>query len=136
MILLDANIFMYAGGAVHAHKAPSLKLLQRVASGEVDAGIDAEVLQEILHRYRAINRWSDGRQVYDLTRKIVARVLPITGEILDATRSLMDIYPRLMARDALHAAVCLHHGVNLFCSYDQDLDIVTGLTRVEPAHVP
>jgi len=136
VILLDANIFMYAGGASHAHKGPSLTLLQRVARAEVDAGIDAEVLQEILHRYRAINRWADGRQVYDLTRRIVAQVLPITVEVLDVTRGLMDTYPRLMARDALHAAVCLHHGVNTFCSYDQDLDIVAGITRVEPQNVP
>jgi hypothetical protein len=29
-------------------------LLERVADGELEATVDAEVLQEILHRYRAI----------------------------------------------------------------------------------
>ncbi len=56
MILLDANIFMYAGGASHPNKAPSLALLEGVARGEREAAVDAEVLQEILHRYRAIQR--------------------------------------------------------------------------------
>lgn len=127
---------MYAGGRPHAHKAPSLALLRRVARGEVDAGIDAEVLQEILHRYRSINCWSDGRRVYDFTRRIMTMVLPVTVEVMDGARGLMDSYPQLMARDALHAAVCLHHGVHTFCSYDQDLDVVTGLQRVEPQAVP
>jgi predicted nucleic acid-binding protein len=135
VILLDSNIFMYAGGRDHAHKVPSLTLVQRVARGDVNAGIDAEVLQEILHRYRAINRWADGRQVYDLTRRIVAQILPITVEIMDVARGLLDTYPQLMARDAVHAAVCLHHGFHTFCSYDRDLDVVTGIQRVEPQDI-
>ena len=66
MILPDANILMYAAGAEDPHKAPSLAMLDRVATGDVDAAIDAGVLQEILHRYRAIGRWKDGRRVYNL----------------------------------------------------------------------
>jgi predicted nucleic acid-binding protein len=61
LILIDSNIFMYAAGTSHPHKEPSATFLEQVAIGEVDAVIDAEVLQENLHRYRAINRWQDGR---------------------------------------------------------------------------
>ena len=135
MILLDANIIMYAAGAGDPHKAPSLALLDRVALGEVDAVIDAEVLQGILHRYRAIGRWKDGRRVYDLTRRFVVSVLPITAEVTDAARALMDDYPKLMARDAFHAAVCLASRADSICSYDADLDVVTGLRRLEPPDV-
>ena len=71
MILLDANIFMYAGGSPHPNKAPSLAFLERVALGELEVGVDAEVLQEILHRYRAIGRWEDGRRVFDYARQVV-----------------------------------------------------------------
>jgi predicted nucleic acid-binding protein len=63
VILLDTNLFMYAAGADHPNKAPAGRYLDRVASGEVETAIDAETLQEILHRYRAIRRWEDGRQV-------------------------------------------------------------------------
>ena len=132
MILLDSNIFMYAAGAPHTSKEPSAALLQRVALGQVDVAVDAEVLQEILHRYRAINHWVDGCRVYDLARKIVPTVVPITAEILDEARSLLDIHRQLMARDALHAAVCRKAGADAICSYDRDFDQIKGLQRLEP----
>ena len=90
MILLDANIIMYAAGAPHPHKAPSVTFLERVARGDIEAALDAEVLQEILHRYRAIGRWKDGRRAYDLARRTVVTVLPITAEITDQARAIMD----------------------------------------------
>jgi hypothetical protein len=133
LILIDANIFMYAAGAEHPHKAPSVALLRRVALGETEAAVDAEVLQEILHRYRAIRRWQDGRQVYALARRIVPLVLAITDQIVDRARDLLDEDPRLSARDALHAAVALDRDIDAICSYDRDLDQVVGLRRIEPA---
>lgn len=135
MILLDANIIMYAAGRAHPHKAPSAALLERIARGELDAAVDAEVLQEILHRYRAIRRWKDGRRVYDLARRCVVTVLPITAEVTDRARAIMDTHSRLMARDALHAAVCQVAGAEAICSYDIDLDVIAGLRRLEPPAV-
>jgi len=135
VILLDSNIIMYAAGAPDRHKAPSVALLERVALGEVDAALDAEVLQEILHRYRALRRWNDGRRVYDLARRSIVAVLPITAEVMDQARKIMDDYPALMARDALHAAVCRVAGAEAICSYDSDLDVVKGLRRIEPPEV-
>ena len=135
MILLDANILMYAGGAVHPHKEPSAHLLERVARSEVDAALDAEVLQEILHRYRALGRWEDGRRVYDAARRVVLVVLPITADVMDEARAIMDESPALMARDALHAAVCRIVRAEAICSYDEDFDAIKGVRRVEPAGV-
>lgn len=135
MILLDTNIIMYAAGAPHPCKAPSAALLDRIAHGTIDAALDAEALQEILHRYRAIRRWKDGRRVYDLARRLVVTVLPITADVTDQARAIMDDYPTLMARDALHAAVCLRAGAVAICSYDADLDVVAGLRRVEPTAI-
>jgi predicted nucleic acid-binding protein len=88
LILIDANVFMYAAGAEHPYKKRSLAYLQRIAGEEIDAVIDAEVLQEILHRYRALRRWPEGGQVYDLARRIVPLVLPITVDALDAARGV------------------------------------------------
>jgi uncharacterized protein len=132
LILIDANIFMYAAGAAHRHKMPSADFLGRVALGEIDAAADAEVLQEILHRYRAIRRWDDGREVYALARRIVPLVVAITDQIVDRARDLLDEDPRLGARDALHAAVVLSRGIDAICSYDRDLDKIIGLKRIEP----
>lgn len=132
MILIDTNIFMYAAGAPHPNKAPSVALLEQVAAGEVEATIDAEVLQEILHRYRAINRWDDGRQVYDLTRRLFPVVIPVTARILDRARLLLDTDATIMARDALHAAVVLEERLDGVVSYDRDFDRIAGVVRREP----
>jgi len=132
LILIDANILMYAAGAEHPNKAPSAAYLLRIASGEIEATLDTESLQEILHRYRSIGRWAQGRHVYDAARRLFPVVLPITAESLDLARKLMDKHERLDARDALHAATALHHEAEAICSYDRDFDLLDELTRIEP----
>jgi len=132
VILVDANVIMYAAGAEHPHKRPSVALLDRVARGEVEATIDAEVLQEILHRYRAIGRWEDGRRVYDLARQLFRNVVPVTAEVLDRARRILDTDRRIMARDALHAAVVMAEGLEAVCSWDRDFDRIKGIVRREP----
>jgi hypothetical protein len=135
MILIDTNVIIYAAGAEHPHKQRSVALLERVAAGEVEATIDAEVLQEILHRYRAIGRWEDGRRVYDLTRQLFPSVVPVTAELLDRARRVLDSEGQIMARDALHAAVVMTEGFEAVCSYDRDFDRIKGLVRREPDNV-
>lgn len=132
MILIDANVIMYAAGAAHAYKAPSVAVLERIARGEVEATVDAEVLQEILHRYRAIGRWEDGRRVYDLTRQLFPSVVPVTVEVLDRARRVLDADDHIMARDALHAAVVMVEGFEAVCSYDRDFDRIKGIVRRAP----
>jgi len=132
VILVDADIFMYAAGVEHPHKAPSASFLLRIARGELEASVDAEALQEILHRYRAMGRWADGRRVYESARRIVPVTLPIDIELVDAARDLLDSYGGLTARDAIHAAAALQSGAEAICSYDRDFDCVAGLRRIEP----
>ena len=135
MILVDANILMYAAGAEHPNKVPSVQLLEKIADGSVDATLDAEVLQEVLHRYRAINRWTDGSKVYDDARRIFGMVVPITTEILDHARALLDEHDGISARDALHAAVVVVHDLDALCSYDRGFDRIGTVRRVEPGAV-
>lgn len=85
----------------------------------------------MLHRYRALKRWHDGKQVYDFARQLFPNVLPIS-EILDRARRLMDQYPSMMSRDAVHAAVVLHEGLDSICSYDRDFDRIKEITRTQP----
>lgn len=135
VILVDSNVFMYAAGAAHPNKEPSARLLQRIAEGTVEASTDAEVLQEILHRYRAIRRWQDGQRVYDLARRIVPTVLPVTVEVLDEACRILDAAPRVMARDAVHAAVVRLAGLEAICSFDGDFDAIDGVVRKQPQDV-
>ena len=110
MILIDSNIFMYAAGAPHRRKIPSIAMLHSIARLEISACVNAEILLEILHRYRAIGRLGEGKEVYKLIRKIVPVVEPISGEIVEKAARLMDEYPNLMARDCIHAAHCMFGG--------------------------
>lgn len=132
MRLVDSNVLMYAAGASHPHKRPSVRFLESVARGDVEATVDAEVLQEVLHRYRAIGRWSEGRVVYDGARAIFPVVIPITTEVLDTARGLLDRYRGLSARDGLHAAVAILHDLEGVVSFDRDFDRVEEIRRFEP----
>jgi predicted nucleic acid-binding protein len=132
VILVDTSVIMYAAGAAHPWKRPSVTLLERVAAGDLEAVIDVEVLRELVHRYRTIGRWPEGRRVYDLTRQLFPAVLPVTAAVLDRARRVLDADDRIMARDAVHAAVVMTEGLEAVCSYDRDFDRIKGLVRREP----
>jgi predicted nucleic acid-binding protein len=132
VILVDTNVFMYAAGRPHPHRDPSIALLEAIARGEVDAVVDAEVLQEILHRYRAAGRWDDGRRVYDLVRTLVPDVLDVGASVLDGARELLERYPGLMARDAVHAAAVAEIAAEALCTWDADFAVVREIRTVTP----
>jgi predicted nucleic acid-binding protein len=128
--LVDANILMYSAGAEHPNKAPSIAFLERVAAGEIQATIDAEVLQEIMHRYRSLGRWHDGRKVYELARRLFPQVLAITVEVMDRAKPIIDQDSTISARDAIHAAVVINYKLDGICSFDADFDRIPNCKRM------
>ncbi len=56
MIFVDSNIPMYLIGAAHQHKTDAQVILERLIAAGQRLVTDAEVLQEILHRYTAIEK--------------------------------------------------------------------------------
>lgn len=58
--------------------------------------------------------------------------MPISVEILDRARDLLDQYSTLMVRDALHPAVVMHEKLEAICSYDRAFDVITPISRIEP----
>jgi predicted nucleic acid-binding protein len=77
VILVDASVLMYAAGAAHPSKTPSL----------------------------------------------------------DRARAMLDEHETLGARDALHAAVVLNHGLEALCSYDRGFDRIEDVRRVTPEDI-
>ena len=65
MILVDSNIPMYLVGAPHPHKSDAQQLLEKLVSERRPLVTDAEVLQEILHRYVAIDRRDAVQPAFD-----------------------------------------------------------------------
>ncbi len=132
MILVDANILMYIAGSGHPNRTASQSFIDRVFEGEIEAGLDAETLQEILHRYRSINRWDMGEHVFDLSRNLFETIYAIEERTVCLARQLMDQYRNLAARDAIHCAVVGEHGLDGICSFDRDFDDVAFVDRFYP----
>jgi predicted nucleic acid-binding protein len=130
VILVDSNVLMYANGAEHPNKGLSLAFLKRVAAGEVKAAIDAEVLQEVIHRYRALRRWPEGRRVYELARGLFPEVLAVTGSVMDRAKQIADRDDRVSVRDAVHAAVVAEYKLAGICTFDLDFDRIRGCRRI------
>jgi len=129
---LDTNIPMYAAGRDHPAKVPCVSLLRRIANGEIDAVIDAEVLQEILHRFSAIGRLEDGFRLFDEFERIVREVIPVEHRDVAEARAILERHPEMSSRDAIHVSIIRRHGIETVYSYDKHLDGIEGVTRLEP----
>ena len=130
MILVDSNIPMYLVGAPHAHKSDARRLLEKVVSERQSLATDAEVLQEILHRYVAINRRDAIQPAFDALIGIVDQVLAVDRSIAERAKQIVLGYRRLSARDAVHIAVMEHHGIEQIMTFDSRFDGFPGITRL------
>ena len=130
MILVDSNIPMYLVGAAHPHKADAQRLLERFAIDNRRLVSDVEVLQEILHRYVAIDRRDAIQPAFDALFDVVDHVLPITVETLQSARDIVLGSPVPSARDALHVAVMRQHDIQEILSFDRGFDDIPGIRRL------
>jgi len=130
LIFIDSNVPMYLVGAEHPNKEPATTALEiAIARGE-RLVTDAEVLQELLHRYRSIGRLDAMEQATDALLSVVDEVFPIERDDVLAARRLLVRLPRLSARDALHVATMRRHGVDDILTFDTAFDAVGGLRRL------
>ncbi|MGA2353148.1 MAG: type II toxin-antitoxin system VapC family toxin [Terriglobales bacterium] len=130
MILVDSNIPMYLVGASHPHKSDTLRLLEKVLNDRQRLVTDAEVLQEILHRYVAINRRDAIQPAFDALLGIVDQVLAIDQKILERAKGIVLGYRQLSARDAIHLAVMEQHGIETILTFDSGFDGFPGVKRL------
>lgn len=130
MIFVDSNVPMYLVGAPHPHKADAQRLVEAAIAAGERLVIDAEVLQEILHRYVAINRRDAIQPAFDAILGVVDEVFAITLADAERARSIVLGLSQLSARDALHAAVMERGGVTRIMSFDVGFDALPGLTRL------
>ena len=130
MILVDSNIPMYLIGAAHPNKEAARRALEEaVASGE-SLCTDAEVLQEILHRYSAIRRPQDIDPAFDAVLALVDVVYPIERADVDRARRIILTTPALSARDAVHLAVMQGRDIGRILSFDSGFDGIPGVVRL------
>jgi len=130
VILVDSNIPMYLVGATHPHKSDARRLLEKTVSDRQPLVTDAEVLQEILHRYTAIDRRDAIQPAFDALLGIVDQVLAIDRSIAERAKQIVLGYRQLSARDAVHLAVMEHHGIERIMTFDSGFDAFPGITRL------
>ena len=122
MIPVDSNVPMYLVGAPHPHKLDSQRLLEQLISERERLVTDAEVLQEILHRYVALNRRDAIQPAFD--------ALPIDVAVVERAKAIVLARAQLSARDAIHAAVMAEHGISRILSFDHGFDGLPGVRRI------
>lgn len=130
MILVDANIPMYLVGADHPNKLAARRALESAVNRGERLVIDVEVLQEILHRFVAINRRDAIQPAFDVLLEVVDETLPIDAENVEAAKRIVLGGYQLSARDAVHLAVMKRHDINVIMSFDRGFDRYPGVTRI------
>jgi predicted nucleic acid-binding protein len=107
--------------------------MRLIASRPGEFLTDAEVLQEILHVYKARREWPVGRVVFDAFALLMeGRVAAITALDVQTAADLADSLQRLSARDLLHVAVMQRLGLSRFVSADTGFDGISGIERLDP----
>jgi predicted nucleic acid-binding protein len=121
---------MYLVGAAHPHKTDARRLLEKLVSDRQRLVTDAEVLQEILHRYIAINRRDAIQPAFDALLGVVDQVMSIDKATVERAKEIAVARTRLSARDALHVAVMERNRIERVLSFDTGFDGLPGITRL------
>ena len=130
MILVDSNVPMYLVGAAHPNKDAARRALEEAVAAGKSLCTNAEVLQEILHRYTAIGRRQSIDPAFDALLGIVDVVYPIERADVDRARRLLRTSPTLSARDAVHVAVMQGRDIDRILSFDSGFDGIPGIVRI------
>ena len=130
MIFIDSNIPMYLIGAPHPNKDITRRLLEQVITRGERLVADAEVLQEILHRFVAINRREAIQPAFDALLCIVDHVYPVEAADIERAKTLLMGLTPLSARDAVHVAILQRYEIPRIMSFDAGFDQVPGLQRL------
>lgn len=132
-VFVDANVFMYLVGRDADLRQRCRSTLRDLVERQVALVTSAEVLQELLHRYSALNRIDTARAVHDAAIRICAEILPVTEQHTSSVLDLLQRHGQLSARDALHVATMESWGIRRILSADRDFDRLDAVERIDPA---
>jgi predicted nucleic acid-binding protein len=121
---------MYLVGVEHPNKTIARVLVERLVAERDRLVTDAEVLQEILHRYTAIQRRDAIQPAFDVLLGIVDEVVPIELTDVQRAKTLLHGKASLSARDAIHVAIMERRGIARILSFDAGFDGQPGVERM------
>ncbi len=128
MIFVDSNVPMYLVGRPHPNR-DSVEAFLRSHVEETYV-TSAEVFQEVIHRYVAIDRRAAIDDCFALLDELVSQVFPVTKSDVDRARQISHHQHRLSGRDCLHVAVMDRHDVDRILTCDEDFDFWATVTRL------
>jgi len=130
VIFIDSNIPMYVIGASHPRKLDALRLLEGAISQGQRLVTDAEVLQEILHRYSAIGNPSAIQPAFEVLLGVVDEVFPVDLADVQRAKEILLGAKGLSARDSVHVATMERRGVGVVMSFDRGFDAYPAVQRM------
>ncbi len=130
MIFVDSNVPMYVIGDDLVQRQRAEALCDRLVLSGEQIVTSAEVYQEIMHRYRSIGRLASIAKGFEHLDIIVDDVLAIDVDDVRSAHAILDRTPDLDARDALHIATMVRHGITRIASYDRGFDRVSDIERL------
>ncbi len=136
LYFLDTNVLMYAVGAEHPLKKPSLDILRKVTEGAISAVTDTEVFQEIAYRYWSQRKWTLATEVFKKYQCLFSEIYPVDREHLSDFFELLSEYEFLSPRDAIHIAVMKSHRLKNIYTTDQAFKKIPFLKVCFPLQVP
>ena len=136
VVFIDANVPIYAAGREHRYKEACGRILVMVAEHPEAFVTDAEVLQELVHRYVASQRWALGKEVLENFAELMhERIEPVYADDILRAGRLADEHPGVSARDLVHLAVMRRLNVSRIVTADTDFDLLPEVERLDPADV-
>ena len=121
---------MYLVGAPHRHKVDAQRLLEKLITDRQCLVTDAEVLQEILHRYIAIDRRDAIQPAFDALLGVVDQVLAVDEAVVQRAKQIVLEYRPLSDRDAVRLSVMELNGIDHILSFDSGFDAFPNIMRL------
>jgi hypothetical protein len=134
VFFLDVNVPMYAAGKPHPRKEACVWLLTEIANQRLPVAIDTEIIQEVLSRYGALERYDLAVEMASNLLDLIPTVLPVGPKDVQRAVHLFEQYAPegVKGRDVLHAAVMQTNGLTKIISMDNHFDRIVGITRLDP----
>ena len=130
--LVDTNVIVYSA-VPSPHREPCDELLAAITRGDADGRASTAVLEEVWH-LELSGRAGDLDGVTARAYAILGPLLPVSDESF--RRALALDAPSLGAKDRVHVATCLTHGIDLVVSADRGFDAVAEVRRIDPLDGP
>ena len=132
MILIDANVPIYAHGREHPYREPCRAIINQIYAEQQSYAVDTETLQEVLHYYTRQGEVNRGIELVEDLMPRFTEIIPITAAEISVAMRILAETTDISARDAIHAAVVFENSLEGIVSADGDFDRIPGLRRFDP----